>query len=420
MLNLCLRKSLRADKKAYRNKVIERLCAEMDYAARSSPNGNVPYGFIKKILEEIKDEEPWVNRNLISFAYRKYCARMKKSSIQSPIQSSPITSPSTRQVGRPKGSTNMRKHHLKEVVLAAKNEIATIYLNEKEKRKKEGLTLPNGWLNNKIAEISVKRGIPMDISISAATIRSRKKDKIVLQGGGPESLMASVEPHLVELICAMAEFRRCLTTSEALSLGNDLIRGTPTEENIIKWKKARNEYKEDMPVLGRKWWKLFKNRWSHRLVTKRGQKFALDRSNALTYSNVKKMYDDVYECMVECGAARKLPEPSDQFVGDMKTKYELLHPAMCLVVDEVGSNISQRGDGHVTGTKYCCEHGTIPYNKASHNDRHFTLLGFTALTGEPVLCVVIISGILKAFEVEMGIDIDRQHLDVKLIRIILR
>ena len=56
------------------------------------------------------------------------------------------------------------------------------------------------------------------------------------------------EVALIELICAMAEFRRCLTTSEALSLANDLI--------------------------------------SHRLVTKRWQKLALDRCSALTYSNV--------------------------------------------------------------------------------------------------------------------------------------
>ena len=118
------------------------------------------------------------------------------------------------------------------------------------------------------------------------------------------------------------------------------------------------------------------------------------------------MYDDVYECMVECGVARKLDAPTDQFDGDIVTRYELLHPGMCLVVDEVGSNISQRGDGHITGTKYCCEHGTIPNNEVSHNDRHFTMLSFTALTGEPVLCVIIIAGVTQAFEVEMGIDLD--------------
>ena len=57
-------------------------------------------------------------------------------------------------------------------------------------------------------------------------------------------------------------------------------------------------------------------------------------------------------------------------------------------------------------TKYCCEHGTIPNNKVSHNDQPFTVLGFTTLTGEPVLCAVIVSGVTETCEVEMGIDLD--------------
>ena len=75
------------------------------------------------------------------------------------------------------------------------------------------------------------------------------------------------------------------------------------------------------------------------------------------------------------------------------------------MVDEVGSNISQRGDGHVGGRKYCCEIGGIPQNKSSYNDKHFTCLGFTALMGEPVMCVVIIAGMIEAYEVEVGIDV---------------
>ena len=204
----------------------------------------------------------------------------------------------------------------------------------------------------------------------------------------------------------MAEIRRCLTASEAIALGNSMIKGTETERKIIQWKKARNEFNENSPVLGRKWWQLFRKRWEHKLVTKRGQKFALDRSNSLTYSNVKKMYDDVYSCMVECGVATNLDEASHDFTGDLISKHHLTHPEMCLVVDEVGSNISQRGDGHVRGRKYCCERGSIPQNKSSYNDCHFTCLGFTALTGEPVLCVVIVSGITEAYEVEVGIDVD--------------
>ena len=60
--------------------------------------------------------------------------------------------------GRPKGSNNVTKHYLKEVLIATQNEIAAIYLEEKENCKKEGKKLPNHWLNNKIAEVSSIRG----------------------------------------------------------------------------------------------------------------------------------------------------------------------------------------------------------------------------------------------------------------------
>ena len=58
MLKSNLSKSLRADKKAYREKVLKRLCDEINYTAITSKNVKVPYGFYKKILAEIKEEKP--------------------------------------------------------------------------------------------------------------------------------------------------------------------------------------------------------------------------------------------------------------------------------------------------------------------------------------------------------------------------
>ena len=37
---------------------------------------------------------------------------------------------------------------------------------------------------------------------------------------------------------------------------------------------------------------------------------------------------------------------------------------------------------------------------------HFTCLGFTSLSGEAVLCAIIIAGINQVYEVEVGIDSD--------------
>ena len=112
-------------------------------------------------------------------------------------------------------------------------------------------------MNNKIAEISAKRVLPTDISISASTIWKQTKGEMVVQDGGPESLMASVKPHSIELILLMAEIRRCLFMLEVIALANDLISGIPTESRIIEWKKVRNEYREESPVWVSKWWQSF-------------------------------------------------------------------------------------------------------------------------------------------------------------------
>ena len=106
--------------------------------------------------------------------------------------------------------------------------------------------------------------------------------------------------------------------------------------------------------------------------------------------------------MAECKVAVKLDPPVFQDVNDntcdelnafgLKCTHHLVHPEMCLVVDEVRSILNQTGDSHIGGQNYFCERGTVPQYKVQHRDNHFTLLGFTALSGDPILCVIIISG----------------------------
>ena len=228
--------------------------------------------------------------------------------------------------------------------------------------------------------------------------------------------MSDVEPKLVELIIRMGRIRRCLTPSQCLLLANDLIEGTAYESKVIDFKEIRLKKKLQKALLGKKYWQGFKKRWEHMLIFKRGQKFALDRAAALTYSNMNKMCDDVYEAMVECGVALKRTDGpmymtnNGEVAKTWDTKFGLLYthtimnPEMCLVVDEAGSDLSQKGDGQVGGAMLACEKGTCPQNKVQHTDKHFTLLGFTALNGEPVLCLVILAGVRETLNVESGID----------------
>lgn len=258
-----------------------------------------------------------------------------------------------------------------------------------------------------VDDVKEKRGIKKSIPISIHTIRNRVKS--VVLHPGRQSLMAPVEPKLVELVLAMAKIRRCLTVSETLGLANDLIKDTPLERKILEWKKnsLHLDTKKGDPVVGKKYRALFKKRWEHKLVSKQGQKFAMDRNNALTYSNVRQMYDDVlYESMVEAGVAVKVKEPLVNESGNFKCNYQLTHPEMCLAVDEVGANLNQKDYGqHVGGQKFICEVGSVSQLKISTKDRHFTLLGFTNLKGEPVMCLLILAGIEQKFEVETGIDL---------------
>ena len=77
------------------------------------------------------------------------------------------------------------------------------------------------------------------------------------------------------------------------------------------------------------------------------------------------MYDGVYQALVDCGAATSLDVPvymdrdgnkvtSQSQAFGCKCTHVIDHPWMCLVVVQVGSNLSQKGDGHISGQKYVC------------------------------------------------------------------
>ncbi len=57
----------------------------------------------------------------------------------------------------------------------------------------------------------------------------------------------------------------------------------------------------------------------------------------------------------------------------------------------MGCNTSQKLDGNVGGQKFVVQKNKHALLCASHQDCHFTILGFTNGLGEPVCCVIIIA-----------------------------
>ena len=128
------------------------------------------------------------------------------------------------------------------------------------------------------------------------------------------------------------------------------------------------------------------------------------------------MYDLVYEAMNMAGVAEKLSEPEWQNQSGQKVsceseatgekvEYRILHPDYILHVDEVGNNTCQRDDGHKGGQKYLVERDSQPRTSCSTSEAHWTTLGFTSGTGEPVLCGIIFAAEKLSVEERLGIDI---------------
>jgi hypothetical protein len=129
------------------------------------------------------------------------------------------------------------------------------------------------------------------------------------------------------------------------------------------------------------------------------------------------MYEQVYAAMVQSGVAVELDEEkwlnkNNEIVSDeeeacgRKTKYFITRPDYIIFVDEVGDNTSQRNDGNVGGEKFLVDKNKRAVKRSSYADSHFTVLGFTLATGEPLCCAVLYSSSAEDVEaiVRMGIQ----------------
>jgi hypothetical protein len=131
-------------------------------------------------------------------------------------------------------------------------------------------------------------------------------------------------------------------------------------------------------------------------------RFDMKKNEWCKLENFQKTYDFIYEKLAEKGLAevweteKMLDNEGNEVTKkeDMygrPTKYNLTHPDKLIFVDEVGNNTSQANDGNKTGTKYVTRKGWRAHQQNSFTDCHYTTLGFTAATGEPVMCAVIIA-----------------------------
>ena len=158
-------------------------------------------------MNEAKAQEPWITKNKINFAFKKFCEKKKLEETEVSKSVATINMPCTG--GRPKGSTIENQYHHKETLAAEKNEIYALYQNKKNEQKTSGKRVVKGWLKETIERVCESRGLPPSTAISVKSIRKRMKP-VILTEQGRETLMHEVAPQLVTLSLAMAQACRCL------------------------------------------------------------------------------------------------------------------------------------------------------------------------------------------------------------------
>jgi hypothetical protein len=257
--------------KTARKACVAQLCDKAEKARGESENDKVPYGFIEKLVKDMRDEAPWLTRDHINNELRRHNARKKQSSTISSSSPSLLSSSlssdscmaddynsnkmsetsltsttnenelaelkeSLRAAGgHPQGSTKEQKCLKKLAIKVLKNEVAILFAKEKQDTAAKGSTLPKGRLKAIIDDRKAHYNLP-DFHIPLSTIWAHMNhNNLIVEQCGLISPMTKVEPILVEVLIQCGNMRQPLSVSNGLHLANSLIDGTPLKADIIAW-----------------------------------------------------------------------------------------------------------------------------------------------------------------------------------------
>lgn len=238
-----------------------------------------------------------------------------------------------------------------------------------------------------------------------------------------QSPLHEIEPTCVDFFIRVAETGQPLSIGECLLFINSLIQDTVHQQNLIQFKKHHfseeylcNKTDSELGKVGRNYWSGFYKRNRDKLSATTEKKFELNRSNWTKYRFFSQMYTDIFRVMVEAGVARKLLNPvwmnkegvtvldeADSF--GMKVCEHLEYPKAVLVLDEAGADSAMMSDGSYAGRKVVGERGTTSRRRSTKKSKRYTIIPLVSLSGQAVMCVLIIDGVERNSFVESGVDI---------------
>ena len=233
---------------------------------------------------------------------------------------------------------------------------------------------------------------------------------------GPDSPIAPIEALMVSIYIQKAKMGQPIGLQEGLDVANSLIKGTIWQDRLKAaqrlWK--MHEASPNFGQLGQKYWKNFLRRNKQKISSQISVQLATTRKEWCTYANFERMYVLVYQAMLEAGIAIRLMDDTwmdwqGNIVGTeeeafgLACKFFLKHPEYLIFVDEVGNNTNMKDGKRYGSKKSLGPTGQATKEEVSTTDTHFTTLGFTSATGQPIMCAQIFKGKINTL-VQFGIN----------------
>jgi hypothetical protein len=219
--------------------------------------------------------------------------------------------------GRPLGSTKKHAVHVQQCINMAKVEICELYQQEMQVHKEfvHRSRTSNLVFKNIVERVKLNRKLPSHFTFSYSTAMDQIRNSTQLdQSGlpiGRLSPLRGIEETLIQFLIILGKIGSPVSKGQGIRLVNELIEGTVHQKRLIEYKKQKNfnPSNEELGQIGEKYWYRFLHKYEHRIVSKKGRRFELDRSKWTRYKNFKDMYENVEEEMISAGIAERLNTP---------------------------------------------------------------------------------------------------------------
>ena len=372
---------------------------DLAHQIKSAQKKKAVFNGAETIISKATLVYPWLTRDMVYGYLRRMKAKEAKY-IKMAIEKNTNTNSNSLAIcnnhgGRPEGSTTKQIDYTKTQKEKAIDDISILYAAEK---KANNGSLKRGSYKKIHNLVISKLGIKdKDFKVNIRTVQTRitRNSLVVNSSQNKMSPVHEIEPVILQVCLWKQEAGQPITPTEGLALANSLIDQKPIQDKLKVFQASIK--KTPTGLLSTKYWQQFMRRHIKKLQAAKGHLVASNRTEWVTYQNIECMYALVYEQMINSGVARRLPESEHYWTNEngervesendavgMKIEVEITYPEWILFGDEVGTDISQKDDGHVGGQKFVVQKGTRANIKSSHKDGRFTAIGLTAASGDPV------------------------------------